>query len=402
MKRARSSLVVFAIIATVFGAFSTQPLAADVPGVSDTSIKIGGPMLITGPIAVLGTAAAAGLEVYWEWLNGQGGVNGRKVECVLVDDGYNPTRSVAAARRLIDQDKVFGFLTTSGTPQTLQLMPILEKEKVPALSGIVPSFPGIMKTLPDMFTFGMPYGDQIILAIDYIRNDLKKEKPILGILYQDDAYGKEVKRGMDLAVKKYGLVVAGVETYKRGAVDFSTQALNLKRANPDFIIMGTVVRETTAFMNEAEKLGWHPVCFGNSAICDEKMFELLGDKVNNLYTVNYIARAWEDVPGMTQLREAFAKYRPDIKDIQHYHILGYLNSLIFNEGLKRAGNNLTREGWIKAMESIKDFDTGGLAGIINFGPDMHSARCPGRVFKADLEKKRWVPATDYRLPSVQE
>jgi len=401
MKNARLSWVLTTIIAVVLAALIALPVAAEVPGVSDKSVKIGGPMLITGPIAVLGTAAAAGLEIYWQWLNDKDGVNGRKVECLIMDDGYNPTQAVAAARRLIDQEKVFGFLTTSGTPQTLQLMPILEKEKVPALSGIVPSFPGIMKTLPDLFTFGMPYGDQIILGIDYIINDLKKEKPTLGILYQDDAYGKEVKRGMDLAVKKYGLKVVGVETYKRGALDFSTQALNLKRANPDFIIMGTVVRETTAFMNEAEKLGWHPICFGNSAICDEKMFELLGDKIKNLYTVNYIALAWEDLPGMKQVREAFTKFRPDIKDIQHYHILGYLNSLIFSEGLKRAGKELTREGWIKAVESIKDFDTGGLAGMISFGPDMHSARCPGRVIRADLDKKRWVPVTDYRLPSVQ-
>jgi branched-chain amino acid transport system substrate-binding protein len=401
MKKARLSLFVMAVMALVLGACLAPSVAADVPGVTDTSIKIGGPMLITGPIAVLGTAAADGLGIYWKWLNDQGGVHGRKVECLLEDDGYNPTRAVAAARKLITRAKVFGFLTTSGTPQTLQLMPILEKEKVPALSGIVPSFPGIMKTLPNMFTFGMPYGDQIILGIDYFIKNLKKKQPTLGIIYQDDAYGKEVKRGMDLAAKKYGLKVVGTETYKRGALDFSTQALNLKRANPDLVIMGTVVRETTAFMNEADKLGWHPVCLANSAICDEKMFELLGPKIKNLYTVNYIARAWEDVPGMKQLREVYKKYRPDIKDIQHYHILGYLNSLIFNEALERSGKKLTREGWIKAMESIKDFYTGGLTGSISFGPDMHSAKCQARVFKADLEKKRWVPVTDYQLPSVQ-
>ncbi len=400
MKKAPVLLAALAVFALVLGACLTPVVAGEVPGVTDDEVKIGGPMLITGPIAVLGTAAADGLAVYWKWLNDQGGVNGRKVVCLLEDDGYNPTRSVAAARKLMDRDKVFAFLTTSGTPQTLQLMPLLEKDHVPALSGIVPSFPGIMKELPTMFTFGMPYGDQIILGIDYFMKDAKK-KPTLGIVYQDDAYGKEVKRGMSLAAKKYGLKVVGEETYKRGAVDFSTQALNLKRANPDLIVMGTVVRETTAFMNETAKLGWKPTCLANSAICDEKMFELLGDKITKLYTVNYIARAWEDVPGMEQLRKVFKKYRPDIKDLQHYHVLGYLNSLIFAEALKRAGKGLTRDGWIKAMESIRDFNTEGLTGVISFGPKMHSSKCMGRVFEADLKKGRWVPITDYQLPSVQ-
>ncbi len=401
MKKAPIVLAVLAACALVLGALPTLVVAAGVPGVTDNEIKIGGPMLITGPAAVLGTAAADGLAIYWKRFNDQGGVDGRKVTCLLEDDGYNPTRSVAAIKKLIDRDKVFGILTTSGTPQTLQLMPILEKEGVPALSGIVPSFPAIMKTLPNMFTFGMPYGDQIILGLDYFMKEGKGKNLTLGILYQDDAYGKEVKRGMDLAVKKHGLKVAGVETYKRGAVDFSSQALNLKRANPDVVILATITREATAFINEAAKLGWRPTCLGTSAICDEKMFELLGDDIKTLFVVNYIARAWESVPGMQQLRRVFKQYRPDITDIQHYHILGYLNSLIYAEALKRAGKNLTREGWIKAMESIKDFKTGGLAGVINFGPEMHSAKCLGRVFKADLDRKLWVPVTDYSLPSVQ-
>lgn len=358
-------------------------------------------MLITGPIAVLGTAAADGLSVYWKWVNDQGGVHGRKVECLLEDDGYDATRSVAAARKLIDRDKIYGFLTTSGTPQTLQLMPIVEQEQIPSLSGIVPSFPGIMKELPTMFTFGMPYGDQTILAIDYIVNDLNKPNATIAILYQDDAYGKEVKRGLDLAIKKHGLKLVGENTYKRGALDFSTQALNLKKTNPDFVILATVIRETPAFIKEAEKLGWEPVCFGTSAICDEKIFELLGEKAKNLYTVNYIARAWEDVPGMKQLLEVFKKYRPDIKDIQHYHILGYLNSQIFHEALIRAGHDLTREKWVKAMESIKNYDTGGLTGTISFGENLHSSRCPGRIFRADVAKNRWIPVTDYRFASVK-
>ena len=399
MRIRRSFLFAMALSAFVLsGALGAW---AGAPGVTDDSIRIGGPMLITGPIAKLGTAAADGLGIYWKMLNDQGGVHGRKVECLLEDDGYNPTRAVAAAKKLIDRDKIFAFLTTSGTPQTLQLMPILEKERIPALSGIVPSFPNLMKDLPNMFTFGLPYGDQMIVAIDFIMKDLKAQKPALGIIYQDDAYGKEVKRGMDLALKKYGLKLVGAETYKRGAVDFSSQALSLKRAKPDFIIMGTVTRETTAFLKETDKLGWHPVCFSTSPVCDEKIIELLADKARNLYTVNYIARFWEDVPGMKKLREVYKKYRPDIKMIQHYHILGYLNSQIFHEALKRAGQDLNRQRWIKAMESISNCGTGNLAGVLSFGPDRHSAKCMGRVFKVDPGKKLWVPVTDYRLPSIQ-
>ncbi|MBW2087219.1 MAG: ABC transporter substrate-binding protein, partial [Deltaproteobacteria bacterium] len=379
----KKSFIVFkvALLATVLMviAFNYVSAKTEVPGVTNKIIKIGGPMLITGPIAKLGTAAADGLAIYWKWVNDQGGIYGRKVVCLLEDDGYNPTRAVAAAKKLIDRDKVFAFLTTSGTPQTLQLMPILEKENIPAISGIIPSFPGMMKDLPTLFTFGMPYGEQMILSIDYVMKNLKMKKPTIGIIYQDDAYGKEVKRGTQLAIKKYGLKLIATETYKRGAIDFSSQALKMKNANPDVVIMGTVTRETPAFLKETDKLGWYPVCFSSSAVCDEKIIELLGNKARNLYTVNYIARFWEDVPGMKQLNKVYKKYRPDIKMIMHYHILGYVNSMIFHEALKKAGKNLTRDGWVKAMESIKDLDTKGLAGVISFGPNMHSAKSQGRI-----------------------
>jgi len=402
MKKSRIYFLCATLVAMILMLYNPNIFAADkVPGITDKTIKIGGPMLITGPIAKLGTAAADGLAIYWKWVNDQGGVHGRKVECLLEDDGYDPTRAVASAKKLIARDEIFGFLTTSGTPQTLQLMPILGKENVPALSGIIPSFPGLMKQMPMLFTFGMPYGDQMILAIDYAMKDLKMQKPTIGIVYQDDAYGHEMIRGVEIAAKAYGLQIVGKEAYKRGAVDFSSQALNLKRADPGLVIMGTVTRETTAFLQETDKLGWYPVCFSSSAVCDEKIIELLGDKAKNLYTVNYIARFYEKSPGMDQLQAVYKKYRPDIDMIMHYHILGYVNSMIFHEALKSAGPDLTRDKWIKAMEKIQNFDTKGLAGLISFGPDMHSSKCQGRIFKADLAKNLWVPVTEYRDPSVK-
>ncbi|MBW1941962.1 MAG: ABC transporter substrate-binding protein [Deltaproteobacteria bacterium] len=402
MKKTRVCLFGVALAAVIFMAWAPGTAAGDkVTGVTDKTIKIGGPMLITGPIAKLGTAAADGLNIYWKWLNDQGGVHGRKVECLLEDDGYNPTRAVAAAKKLIARDKIFAFLTTSGTPQTLQLMPLLDKEKIPALSGIIPSFPGLMKEMPMLFTFGMPYGEQMILAIDYAVKDLKLKNATIGIIYQDDAYGKENIRGIELAAKAYGLKIVAKEAYKRGAVDFSSQALNLKRANPDILMMATVTRETTAFLKETDKLGWYPVCFSTAAVCYEKIIELLGDKARNLHTVNYIARFWEESPGMKQLKAVYKKYRPDIDMLMHYHILGYVNSMIFAQALKGAGRDLTREGWVKAMENIRDFDTQGLAGVISFAPDMHSPKCQGRIFKTDLVKKLWIPVTDYRTPSVR-
>jgi len=402
VKRKQARVFVMSLVVTILLGLMTSAFAgSEVRGVTDTTVKIGGPMLITGPIAKLGTAAADGLSIYWKWVNDQGGVHGRKVICLLENDGYNPTRSVAAAKKLIDRDKIFAFLTTSGTPQTLQLIPILDKEKIPALSGIIPSFPGLMKEMPMLFTFGMPYGEQMILAIDYAVKDLGMRKATIGIVYQDDAYGKENIRGVELVAREYGLKIVRKEAYKRGAVDFSSQAMNLKRADPDLVIMATVTRETTAFLKETDKLGWYPPCFSTAAVCDEKIIELLGSKARNLYTVNYIARFWEESPGMNRLKKVFRKYRPDIKELMHYHILGYVNSMIFHEALKRAGRDLTRKGWVKAMESIKGFDTQGLAGVISFGPKMHSPRCEGRIFKADLARKLWVPVTDYRSPSVR-
>jgi branched-chain amino acid transport system substrate-binding protein len=247
----------------------------------------------------------------------------------------------------------------------------------------------------------------MILATDYIMKDLKAKSPKMAIFYQNDEYGKEVKWGAMEACKHYGLQIITEETYTRGAVDFSSQVLNLKRANPDYVYLATVMRETPIVLKEAKKLGWAPVFIGNSGYCNDTIIELstrdTPDILKKMLQVHYIAAFFEENPEMAQLKAAFKKLRPDIDATKHihFHTLGWINGLIFCEALKRAGRDLTREGFIKAMESMSNFNTGGLAGVIDFGPNRHFADTSGRVFKADLDKKTWVPITNWRKPSFQ-
>lgn len=375
-------------------------------GVTDTTIKIGGVMLITGPIAQYGTAAADGIIIYIKYINEMGGINGRKIDLIMEDDGYDPVRSLAAAKKLVERDKVFAIITTSGTPQTHQIVPYFGRENIPSFSGIIPQMP-VADPPRTAFTFGMRYGHQMILATDYIMKDLGAKSPKMAIIYQNDEYGKEVKWGAMEACKHYGLQMVAEETYKRGAVDFTSQVLNLKRANPDYIYSATVMRETPIVFKEAKKLGWNPVFIGNSGYCNDTIIELTiqdtPEILKNMIQVHYIASIFEENQEVAEMKAAFKKIRPDI-DVSkhlHFHTLGWINGMIFCEALKRAGRDITREGFIKAMESLSNFNTGGLAGIIDFGPNRHFADTSGRIFKADFVKKTWAPITNWRKPSFK-
>jgi len=401
----RKAYKIFIFVGIMFSLSLTGVEGAEV-GVTDSTVKIGGVMLITGPIARYGTAAADGIALYCKYINEMGGINGRKIDLIMEDDGYDPVRALAAAKKLIDRDKVFAFITTSGTPQTHQIVPLLGKENIPSLSSIIPQMP-VADPPRTAFTFGMRYGHQMILATDYLMKDLGAKSPKMAILYQDDEYGKEVKWGAMLACKHYGLQMVAEETYKRGAVDFSSQVLNLKRANPDYVYLATVIRETPIVLKEAMKLGWAPVFIGNSSYCDESTIELASrdapEVLKKMIQVHYLSRFFEENPEMAQLKAAFKKIRPDIdtNKLLHYHILGWATGLVFCEGVKRAGKDPTREGLIKGWESMSNFNTGGIAGVISFGPNKHFADTSGRIFRADLNKNIWVPVTDWRKPSFE-
>ena len=226
MKSLRSiSIVLMAFACMLWSA----PLvhAAD-PGVTPTEVKIGTSAGLTGPIAVWGNRMARiGPQAYFNHINEQGGVHGRKIAHVL-DDGYQPPRSVANHKRLIESDKVFALLLSMGTPTVSASIQTIIDNKVPLIAPATGAHKWGYEYRPYVFQVGADYWHMSAVMVDYIIKEKGLKKWC--VFYQDDDYGKDVLNGTVTQLKKHGLELVATETYKRGTIDVSGQVAKLRQA----------------------------------------------------------------------------------------------------------------------------------------------------------------------------
>lgn len=370
-------------------------------GVTQDAIKVGVISDLTGPTAIGGIGMADGITSFFNELNEQGGIHGRKVQAIVEDCAYSPAKAVAAAKKLIANDQIFAFVSPWGTAPTTALFPIAEKEKIPIASACSLSTSMYDPLKKYVFAVGTNYVDQSILIVEYILNDLKAKNPKIALFCQDDDWGQDHRKGLEIARKKYNLPPIAVETYKYDAVDFNSQVVNLMREKPDFVILASAIKSGAMFLKEAYKLQWKPTFIGTNTLGLIATLQLAGEYGQGLLVLNIFAMADEDIPGMKRLvsasKESFGdKWMPAGEKIHPYYVYGWLNAMVFAEGAKRAGKDLTRDGLMKAMEGIKDFDPEGVMGTISYSATSHGSPGFARMTKGDVGKKAFIPLTGWR------
>jgi len=370
-------------------------------GVTQDTIKVGVISDLTGPAAIGGIGMADGITSFFNELNEKGGIHGRKVQAIVEDCAYSPAKAVTAAKKLMTNDQIFAFVSSWGTAPTTALFPIAEKEKIPIAPACSLSTSMYDPLKRYVFAVGTNYVDQSILIVEYILNDLKAKNPKIALFCQDDDWGQDHKNGLEIARKKYNLPPIAVESYKYDAVDFSSQVINLMREKPDFVILASAIRSGAMFLKEAYKLQWKTTFIGSNTLGLLATLQLAGEYGQGLLVLNIFAMPDEDIPGMKRLVAASEKYfgnkwKPAPEKIHPYYVYGWLNAMVFAEGAKRAGKDLTREGLVKAMEGIQNFDPEGVMGPISFSPTSHGTPGFARMTKGDVEKKKFIPLTGWR------
>jgi len=371
--------------------------AGDTTGVSEKKIKIGSNIDLTGPSSFLGRGANVAAESYFRYINDRGGINGRKIKYVIEDNQYKPVAAVAALKKLIFRDKVFGLCFSWGTVTTLAIANDVQREKIPALyiGGSESIFNPFRRYIFSYNTGASKMGSTVA---DYIVNDMKPKVMRFACIYQDDEMGRRGLQGFKQAAIKHGAKWVGEEKYKRGALDFSSQVIKLKKAGANYIFLASVTREAAGILREAQKLDWHPQFFGISASIDKKVIELAGAATKGYKGCTFIVGWDEDIPGMVKARKTIMKYHGTLKGMSEYTNNGWVGAMLFSEGIKRAGRSLTREGLVKALESMKDFDPDGLMPPVTWGPNRREGQIGARILKVDFEKKVPVPVTGWRIP----
>ena len=393
MKSIRMLMTVLVVMCSFF--FLTVDMSGAEVGVKNNSIKVGQSSALSGHIAFIGTNVTNGVRLYIQSINDQGGINGRKIKLIVEDDQYKPPMTVASAKKLLTRDKIFAFTATIGTPCTAVLVPITEKKKVPHIGplGNVSSTSYWRYTFPNFYT----YYFQARLITDFIMNDLKATTPTIGVICQDDEIGRDFLKGYEKQRKLYGLKPVVKQIYKRGSVDFSSQVVNLKRAKCDHVVLVCTTREPAPILKEARNLDFHPVFIGSIGVAADKVIELAEDDAKGMYCFMNQALPNSDTPGMTQWRKNKEKFQPKARG-GFYNIWGYHSAMIMAEGIKRAGKDLTREGLVKALETFRNWESGGIMSPVTYKDGYRESVKAGYFLITDTKNLKWIKYTDWREP----
>jgi branched-chain amino acid transport system substrate-binding protein len=364
---------------------------AQSPGISKTEITVGTIQDLSGPIAAYGKQSRNGLQMRADEINEQGGVNGRKIKLITEDHGYDPRRALLAGQKLVTQDKVFAILGHIGTPQNMAVMPFQFER------GVINFFPltGAREMFEPFnklkFAFSPPYFDQMRAMVPY----LVKQKGFKKVcaMYQDDEFGLEVLRGAEAGLKSANMTLVERASYKRGATDFSSQVARLKAADCDLIVMGTIIRETIGTIAEARKTGYNPAFIGSTALYTHLIHQLGGKPMDGLYGVQGAGHPYAD-DASKSVRDWIAAYKAKFnEDPTVFSVYGYYIMDVFTKAAAKAGNNLTTDSFITAMEGTTfPRDMFGSPELLVTKTNRLGQT---KVRLAQIINSKWTPVTDF-------
>ena len=319
-------------------------------GVSKTEIVLGSIQDLSGPLAGFGKQVRNGMLLRVDEINEQGGINGRKIRLIVEDSGYDPKRAVLAAQKLVNQDKIFAMVGHIGTAQNNAAMPVQFEKSVINFFPVTAAREMYEPFHRLKYSFAATYYDQMRIALPKMVKD-KGAKKVCS-LYQDDEFGLEVQRGAEAGLKTINMEVAEKTTYKRGATDFSSQIARLKASGCDLVVLGTIIRETIGAIGEARKTGFNPTFLGSSAAYTDLIHKLGGKAMDGLYATMTVQNPYLDEASQP-IRFWANKYKTKFnEDPAVFSVYGYNIVDAFAMAARKAGPNLTTEGFIKAMDTM--------------------------------------------------
>ncbi|MFH1034500.1 MAG: ABC transporter substrate-binding protein [Pseudomonadota bacterium] len=361
-------------------ALAGPALAGQVRGVSDTAIKIGqwGPQ--TGPAALWGSVAR-GTGVYFQMINDEGGINGRKIEYFLRDDGYQPNRTKAVVKELIENVGVFGFASGVGTAPGMAVMDDLVKNNLVWVGTATGSTHWAFPPKKTVFAVYPNYPDEAAILTNYLLFTLKKEK--IAFIYQNDDYGKGGLEGALSEMKAHGKTLVAEMPVEVTDTDLASHVLKLKEAGAEAVIMWVLPKHAAILLGTSAKLGFKPQWVACSTLSDAPlMYNITKGLWNGVIFGNFAELPDSTDPLMAKYKAAFDKYadkKTDHWGVFFYAGFGFVEPMV--EGFKRAGKDLTVDSFVKAMETLKDFK--GIMGKVTFGPGQRQGM--REVFLAKCE-----------------
>lgn len=364
------------------------------PGASDTEIRIGNIMPYSGPASAYGVIGK-GSEAYFRMINDEGGINGRKITFITYDDAYSPPKTVEQARKLVESDEVLLVFQPLGTAGNTAIHKYLNMKKVPQLfvaSGATKW--GDPKNFPWTMGFQPNYQSEGRIFAKYILEH--KPNARIGVLYQNDDFGKDVLKGLKDGLGEKASLIVAEENYEVSSATADSQIVKLKTADTDVFIDLTSPRFAAQAIKKAAELGWKPLHFLSSVSSSiGSVLQPAGPEnavgiLSTAYTKDPSDPLWKDDPKMKKWNAFMDKYLPGANKADTGYISSYMATQTLVEVLKRCGDALSRANIMRQAANLRDFEVDVLlpgikvnTSATDFYPveQMQMRRFDGRVWE---------------------
>ncbi len=389
------ALLLSVLLAACSGAPAPEADESGIPGVTDDTVTVGSSLPLTGHASYLGKQTLYGALAYLHSVNDAGGVAGRRIKVLALDDGYDPPRCVANTQQLIVEDRVFCLFNYVGTPTTVKIIPLLEEARVP----LIGSFTGA-DALRSPFrryivNIRASYYQETAAAVDHMVRDLGIDR--VAVFYQYDAYGFDGLKGTEMALRSHGLAPVARGSYIRGTMEVEEGMGRILEADPRAIVMIGTYGPCAKAIKLARARGYKGLFYAVSFVGADEIARILGPGddtpllVSQVVPLPGLPESGPVLPGVVEYAGLLARYFPDERP-NLVGLEGFINAKVLVEGLRRAGRELTREGFLDAVESIADFSVG-IASPVSFDKTRHQGL--ERVYFTRFDRGGFHMVTDW-------
>lgn len=362
-------------------------------GITDTQITIGQMSDLSGVTAVQGVNNTNCLRLAFDDVNSAGGIHGRMIKFVAEDMEYIVPKAVQAMNKLLNLDNIFLAICNGGTPHNDAVMPSMFEKNVPNVFPLT-----CARSMYEPFNrlkFGQfaSYYDQMRAAVKYFVE--QRGKKVIGSMYQDTDFGRDVHAGVVAQLKAMGLTLAAETAHRPTDTDFNAALAKQKDANCDLICAGTIVKDTTIILQTARKMGWSVDICGQFASYSTAVAEAPGEPAEGFYSMAPALYRYPDDP-QPAVQAFTAKYRKRFGiDVNYLGEAGYTAATFTIAALQKAGRDLTLDSFIAAMESMQDWrDIFGGPPLSMSATNHHAS---SQSFLSQVKGRRWTPVTEQPL-----
>ena len=368
----------------------TEAAAEEVPGVTDTEILLGTHLPLSGSPAAAYAPIGDGMRSYFEYINDvEGGVYGRKIKLLIGDDHYNPADTIEVVRELVEQDGVFAIIGGLGEETHNAIWKYLEERGIPDMfisSGLHKWTEPVAR---NRFGGNPDYVIEGQMLAKYIVDNYDGKK--LGILRQNNEFGEDGLKGIELGLEGSDVEIVAIETYEDVNFDVTAQTQRLRNANVDIIAAYAIPPQAASLVKTArEVLNWDVPIIVTGVVQSDIFIQLAGvENAEGVISVVFGHQIYEtDHPGIKQHYEIIEKYGHGVP-VSNFTLYGATMAELMVEAFKNAGPDLTRDSFIEGAESIRDFQCSVCMAPVNLGPTDHRP-IEVEVYNR-VEDGNWVP-----------